>query len=173
MSVFAESWHGGLRSFLDVSFARTAISGASMGVLLHTTILRVVEIENFLFQFLGCLSASTFALFVGYLATGFSLADSIKHTALFNGGFYLALVCSIVTYRLFFHRLRHFPGPLGARVSRIYTASIASRKIQYFKEVDKLHQEYGDFVRTGMLETKDSLINVRYVQQLTRISRAA
>lgn len=151
MSIFAESSLEGLRSFLDVNLTQTAISGASMGVLLHITIMRAVEVENFLFQFIGLLSTLAFTLFTGYLASGFPLADSIKRVLLFNSGFYLALFCSIVIYRLFFHRLRHFPGPFGAKVSRFYTASIASKKIQYYKEVDKLHQEYGDFVRTGML----------------------
>lgn len=139
-----------LRAGLDASFARTAIAGASIGVLLHATILRVVEIENYLFHFLGLLSASTAALLTAYLASGFPLVDAIQRVSLLNAGFYVALFCSIAAYRLFFHRLRRFPGPVGAKVSRFYAASIASKKIQYYKEVDKLHQKYGDFVRTGM-----------------------
>lgn len=151
MSTPTESFLAALRAVLDVNLIRTAMSGASMGVLLHVTILRVVEIENFLFQFLGFLSASTVAFLTAYLASGFPVVDSIKRVFLLNTGFYIALFCSIAAYRVFFHRLRHFPGPAGAKVSRFYTASIASKKIQYYKEVDKLHQKYGDFVRTGML----------------------
>lgn len=146
----AESFVEVLRAGLDTSLARTAIAGASMGVLLHATILRVVEVENYLFHFLGLLSASTAALLTAYLASGFPLAGTIQRVSLLNTGFYVALFCSILAYRLFFHRLRRFPGPVGAKVSRFYAASIASKKIQYYKEVDKLHQKYGDFVRTGM-----------------------
>lgn len=151
MLTLTESFLEALRAVLDVSLVRTAISGAPMGVLLHITILRVVEIESFLFQFLGLLSISTVAFLTAYLASGFPIADTIKRMFLLNNGFYVALFCSIVAYRVCYNRLRYFPGPVGAKVSRFYTASIASKKIQYYKEADKLHQKYGDFVRTGML----------------------
>ncbi|OCL07514.1 putative benzoate 4-monooxygenase cytochrome P450, partial [Glonium stellatum] len=58
----------------------------------------------------------------------------------------------IVVYRLFFHRLHKFPGPFGAKLTRFYAVSRASKNIQYHKEVAKMHEQYGDFIRTGPRE---------------------
>lgn len=60
-----------------------------------------------------------------------------------------ALFSSIVTYRLAFHRLRHFPGPLGAKITKGYGLWMA-RNVKYIDELCNLHEAYGDIVRTGM-----------------------
>ncbi|PCG92796.1 Cytochrome P450 [Penicillium occitanis (nom. inval.)] len=74
-------------------------------------------------------------------------------TAWFAGlCFNVGLLSSIGTYRLLFHRLRKFPGPWGARLSRFYAVSLASKGLQYHLELQKLHEQYGDFVRTGPRE---------------------
>ncbi|KAL2814652.1 benzoate 4-monooxygenase cytochrome P450 [Aspergillus granulosus] len=66
-------------------------------------------------------------------------------------GYLLALFSSIVTYRLFFHRLRHFPGPLWARTSKIgHVWKVRTSKNHFFLE--KVYRKYGDFVRTGPSE---------------------
>ena len=59
-----------------------------------------------------------------------------------------SLFTSIVIYRLFFHKLRNFPGPIGARVSKFWHVGKLLRQPN-FKVLDELHQQYGDFVRTG------------------------
>ncbi|KAK7738105.1 hypothetical protein SLS63_002438 [Diaporthe eres] len=56
---------------------------------------------------------------------------------------------SIVVYRVGFHRLNRFPGPLLARVSNFYIAGVAFRRHKEYFELDKLHQKYGDVVRIG------------------------
>lgn len=58
----------------------------------------------------------------------------------------------MVIYRAFFHRIRHFPGPFWAGVSRFYAFGLAAKNLQYNVELQKLHEEYGDFIRTGMLQ---------------------
>ncbi|EKG20298.1 Cytochrome P450 [Macrophomina phaseolina MS6] len=58
----------------------------------------------------------------------------------------------MAVYRVFFHRLRHFPGPFGAKLSRFYSAYLAGKDIKYYKEIEKMHRKYGDFVRTGPRE---------------------
>lgn len=62
--------------------------------------------------------------------------------------FYATLALSITVYRLFFHRLRRFPGPFGARVTKFYNSwhYIGGRNYQ---NLDKLHEKYGRVVRTG------------------------
>lgn len=64
----------------------------------------------------------------------------------------LSLFLSIIVYRLFFHRLREFPGPLGARVSKLWHAWYA-RTSQNHLLLDRLCRDYGTFVRTGQIYT--------------------
>ena len=62
-----------------------------------------------------------------------------------------SLFGSIVTYRLFFHRLRHFPGPKMAAASKLWHVwkCRASRGHHVLNEI---HDQYGTFVRTGASE---------------------
>lgn len=60
----------------------------------------------------------------------------------------LALFGSIAAYRLFFHRLRHFPGPRLAGLTKLWHA-YQCRDSRNYLVLDKLHDKYGTFVRTG------------------------
>lgn len=73
-------------------------------------------------------------------------------------GYVLGLMASIAIYRIFFHRLTKagFPGPPLARVTKLWHVWVcrASRNHQVLYSLNK---QYGDFVRTGRLETKTFL----------------
>ena len=56
---------------------------------------------------------------------------------------------SMVVYRTCFHRLRSFPGPRLARVSKLWHVYQA-RHSQNHLLMNRLHEEYGPFVRTGV-----------------------
>lgn len=58
------------------------------------------------------------------------------------------LFSSIATYRLFFHRLRSFPGPKGAAVSKFWHAWKCRNSTNHLL-LDDLYHKYGSFVRTG------------------------
>ena len=60
-----------------------------------------------------------------------------------------ALFGSMVVYRLFFHRLNGFPGPWMARTTKLWHC-MKVLNFDSYRQIDKLHEEYGDFVRTGM-----------------------
>ncbi|KUI68202.1 Tryprostatin B 6-hydroxylase [Cytospora mali] len=88
------------------------------------------------------------------------LRDSLRLYPLLDGLMlasliYLAgLLTSISIYRIsVFHRLTAagFPGPFGARVSKLWHVW-ACRYSKNHELLDRLHQEYGDFVRTGPSE---------------------
>lgn len=84
--------------------------------------------------------------FPGYYAsplTALSVASKLAFTLLFG------VYASMLIYRVFFHRLGRFPGPFLARLSNFYIVSLAGKNMQEYKEVEKLHEKYGDFVRTG------------------------
>ncbi|KAL2813351.1 benzoate 4-monooxygenase cytochrome P450 [Aspergillus cavernicola] len=66
-------------------------------------------------------------------------------------GYLLALFSSIAIYRLFFHRLKHFPGPFLASTTKIWHVWKARNSTNHFF-LKRLQREYGDFVRTGPSE---------------------
>ena len=61
----------------------------------------------------------------------------------------LCLLGSIGIYRVFFHRLRNFPGPFLASVSKFWHVAHCLDSKNHIL-LAKLHREYGDFVRIGM-----------------------
>ncbi|KAJ5837014.1 benzoate 4-monooxygenase cytochrome P450 [Penicillium robsamsonii] len=67
-------------------------------------------------------------------------------------GLIAGITVSILSYRAFFHRLNSFPGPFPARLSMWYVTSLYARNPDAFNTVRGLHQQYGDFVRTGPTE---------------------
>ncbi|KAI1495743.1 cytochrome P450 [Biscogniauxia marginata] len=73
---------------------------------------------------------------------------STAETFLIQGSYFFSLAASIVTYRLFFHRTRAFPGPKLAAASKLYHLFKAADSRQHLF-LDKLHKQYGDFVRTS------------------------
>ncbi|CAD6570623.1 MAG: hypothetical protein ASARMPRED_003804 [Alectoria sarmentosa] len=89
-------------------------------------------------------------LFIGE-ARLWALSDSgqaAKTSALVVLSYAASLFTSIAVYRAFFHELGKFPGPIGARVSKFWhVGKLLGRP--NFKVLDELHQQYGDFVRTG------------------------
>jgi hypothetical protein len=60
-------------------------------------------------------------------------------------GIYLSMLC----YRAFWHRLCSFPGPFLARLSNFYVTALSAKKLHLHEEVERLHHQYGDYVRLG------------------------
>lgn len=68
----------------------------------------------------------------------------------------LGLFSSITIYRIFFHRLRHFPGPRLAAVTKLWHV-FQCRDSRNHLVLDSMHKQYGNFVRTGNLKCSHSL----------------
>lgn len=65
------------------------------------------------------------------------------------GSAYLTgLLWSILTYRLFFHPLRRFPGPRLAAASKLWHVWKCRSSLGHII-LEEWHQQYGAFVRTG------------------------
>ena len=64
------------------------------------------------------------------------------------GSYIACLFSSMTIYQLFFHPLRRFPGPVLARVSKLWHVFHCVNSRIYLL-LDKLHLQYGEFVRTG------------------------
>lgn len=123
---------------------------ASLGVSFHLSILSR-EIDNAS----GSLLIVFFLVWAGLVIVllkdlVLSVLSACLRASLACFTFLLALGLSTVIHRLFLHRLRHFPGPLGPKLSRFWTVRLVkSSNFKYHVELEKLHQTYGDFVRTG------------------------
>lgn len=139
----------GLKGALEADLLPTAVFAASLGVLLHLSI-RNIEVDNYMYHFLTFYGIAISALGYIYLFfTDFTVVQGLTRVLLTTTSFNSGLIFSIAVYRLLFHRLRNFPGPFGAKLSRFYTVSKAAKNVQYYREVAKMHKTYGDFIRTG------------------------
>ncbi|KAB8236623.1 cytochrome P450 [Aspergillus alliaceus] len=91
-------------------------------------------------------------ILVLHLICFFSLAISVNNAWQSITGYLLALFSSITIYRLYFHRLSHFPGPFWARVTKLWHMWKCRSRRNHFLLAD-LHRRYGsDFIRTGPSE---------------------
>ncbi|KAL4960091.1 cytochrome P450 [Aspergillus stella-maris] len=115
--------------------------------------IRAREIDNRL-RPLALLYLATFSTLSVAYAHLFSLSwTRALGTAIFaSWSFNIGLITSIVLYRAFCHRLRHFPGPWMAKISRLHTVMRAAERTQYHLDLQDMHHKYGDFVRTGPRE---------------------
>jgi hypothetical protein len=77
------------------------------------------------------------------------LNSAIWRSTLLVGTYAASVYGSMIVYRLFFHPLRHFPGPTLARVSKFWHVFRLSG-LQNQLLLEDLHQQYGDIVRIGM-----------------------
>ena len=69
---------------------------------------------------------------------------------LVSASYTVSLLTSISVYRTYLHRLCGFPGPFMASISKIWhTLHVLDSKNHILLE--RLHEQYGDFVRTGTL----------------------
>ncbi|KAI2794603.1 hypothetical protein POX_a01202 [Penicillium oxalicum] len=114
-----------------------ALIGSLFGLFLHHAVFINGEWHVQAPDILICHFTSFVALFI--------IVDVARYMVT---GYILSISTSMVLYRIYFHRLSHFPGPCYARISKIWHAW-HSRHRQNYRLLMKLHHQYGDFVRTG------------------------
>lgn len=74
----------------------------------------------------------------------------IRGVAYTFGGYWVALCTSILLYRLSpFHPMARYPGPLGAKISKLYMVWVVEQKRPYYLWFQEQHRKYGDVVRIG------------------------
>ncbi|PYH99435.1 cytochrome P450 [Aspergillus ellipticus CBS 707.79] len=95
---------------------------------------------------LALLAEVILAAYIGKLNL-FIVKRTLVDWVISNAGFAIGLLGSLGLYRVFFHALRHYPGPLGAKLTGFYSIGLTVPNFQFYKEVNALHQKYGDFVR--------------------------
>ncbi|ODM14315.1 hypothetical protein SI65_10239 [Aspergillus cristatus] len=142
------------RIALESGLGSQGAAAAGLGILLHWSIFCTnFPAEDYMYTLFGLHVSSLLAAVYAYWAIAqFSLWHAIMRVGYLSSSFNVGLLLSISVYRLFFHRLRHFPGPLGSKLTRFYDAYLAAKDVQYNVEIGKLHDKYGNFVRTGSRE---------------------
>ncbi|KAB8238047.1 cytochrome P450 [Aspergillus alliaceus] len=147
--------HGqALQDVLETDLLQLGGSAALLGIFLHITIFRTsFAVEEHLYNLLGLYAATVLALVSAYFtSTVYSPTQVLGRVSLIAFSFNTGLFSSISIYRLFFHRLHRFPGRFGSKLTRFYDAYLSAKNLQYNVELKKLHEKYGDFVRTGPRE---------------------
>lgn len=79
-----------------------------------------------------------------------STQGDLVHTIYLATCYLLSLFTSITVYRLIFHRLRHFPGPKLAAVTKLWHVW-KCRDSRGHLVLQAWHEKYGEFVRTGKI----------------------
>ena len=77
-----------------------------------------------------------------------SYSTAMKNASIVLGSYTIVLFGSITIYRIHFHQLRSFPGPYGAKLSKLWHSWKTRHSTNYLL-LEELHQKYGTFVRTG------------------------
>lgn len=83
------------------------------------------------------------------LAVALGYTREFYRPVLLGNMYLLGLFGSMLVYRMFFHKLRHFPGPSGAAVSKLWHVW-KCRDSRNHEVLDAMYKRYGQFVRTGM-----------------------
>ncbi|KAE8154297.1 cytochrome P450 monooxygenase [Aspergillus avenaceus] len=159
---------------LHVTWDTIRYSTIASGVLLHNLVFRRGEWDsNSLDILLRYLCASTIGAAVLFFFpviqhdTILVSATDIPSLVMYH---VLGIYASMLIYRWGFHRLRQFPGPFLARLSKIYLTIVTGKNMQAHEGLDRLHKDYGDYVRVGPNELSivdPAAVNALYGNQAT------
>jgi predicted permease len=97
-----------------------------------------------------CLSITTpIILFVSFARSGqeHTYFHAASLTTVATSSYLAGLSISIVIYRVFFHRLRNFPGPFTAKLTKLsHVFRLVKHSDNHFQSY-RLHKKYGEIVR--------------------------
>ncbi|KUJ06806.1 cytochrome P450 [Mollisia scopiformis] len=78
-----------------------------------------------------------------------SIWSAARLTTIIVSSYLVSLTTSILTYRVFFHPLRKFPGPLNSKLTKLTHVLRLLKESDNYRQADKLHERYGEIVRVG------------------------
>lgn len=83
---------------------------------------------------------------IGIESSYWNAFNTASHLAL---AYLTGLYSSLMVYRTFLHPLNRFPGIYMARYGDIATSLLVAKRLNYRKQLQRLHETHGDFVRVG------------------------
>lgn len=130
--------------------ANKVLLAAAFGIFLHNAVLAKGE-WHLKAPRLVLAHLASFISILFFETRSAPFCSAFKETCLVSLGYSAAIASSISAYRAFFHRLRLFPGPPLAKVSKIWHASHCL-DCQNHLFLEDLRHRYGPFVRTGRFQ---------------------
>ena len=126
------------------------LAAGAAGVLIHHSLFIHGEWHLYATNVLGLHAVAYIGLVVlEVFYSNISCLAALAVSSKIFGVYTLCLLASIGIYRVFFHRLRKFPGPVLASVSKLWHVAHCLDSKNHLL-LEKLHQEYWDFVSVGM-----------------------
>ncbi|OJD28825.1 cytochrome p450 [Diplodia corticola] len=129
------------------------LASAVAGLAFHAFVQYIDILDVLVWYMLGCFAVAAMGMFYVdvrlYHSTPVDAAKDVVTTAT---SFTLSLTVSILIYRAFFHRLRRFPGPFAAKLTRLWSVYESSKAFKYHLKLEELHKKHGDVVRIGPRE---------------------
>lgn len=130
------------------------LASAVVGVAFHQGYARHQEVDFSSWRIISIFSLLNFALWYYFTNALRHTPLQAVHQILLAGVIFItATFCSMLLYRGLFHRLRHIPGPVLARLSSLYLLAKVFIGLQTHLDLEHLHNKYGDVVRIGLLFT--------------------
>jgi hypothetical protein len=125
------------------------------GVAAHVAIgYNNIEFERWLMPMIGCAAVAHCSSVIALSQyRQYGVTTIMENLTEVYAGLGIGFLASLTTYRLFLHRCRRFPGPRLASLSRFHASYLSSGRsgAQYYENLEELHRQYGDYVRTGKL----------------------
>ncbi|KAK9422223.1 putative Tryprostatin B 6-hydroxylase [Seiridium unicorne] len=126
-------------------FSYLALYAALFGVVVH---LGVFITGEWHLRVAGVVTIHSLVLVLMTFWSSEPIPKALLFIFILFSSYLLGLFGSITVYRLFFHRLRRFPGPRLAALTKLWHV-YQCRDSRNHMVLDALHKQYGTFVRTG------------------------
>ncbi|KAM5344051.1 hypothetical protein ACJ41O_012588 [Fusarium nematophilum] len=154
---------------LDIANPESILASAASGCILQALLYRRGEWDLLVTSICYAYAAS-FIFLVGIMhllegeSFGIHSVSIVGPVVLVEMSHIMGIFMSMAVYRLLFHRLRRFPGPVWARLSNFYPTYLRAKNLHLYEEVENLHRQYGDIVRLGPTEL--SIIDSKAVEAI-------
>ena len=125
-----------------------SITAAAAGVLSHVCYFNRGEHHFYGTRYLQAFTAAFVLAVLVLCQQGKALDEALAQVIPITSCYFAGLYASLIAYRAIFHPLNKFPGPFGARISRIWLSAHLKDSDAY-RKVHLLHEQYGDFLRVG------------------------
>ncbi|OCL13438.1 cytochrome P450 [Glonium stellatum] len=138
-----------LQSIMHISLPLQLYGAAVLGLLSHLCVFIRGEWHMQAPTILILYSILSLLIFLAEIRYGASdVVSSLSKTLLLASSYSTALFTSMVIYRKYFHRLRHFPGPWLAGATKFWHV-YQCRDGRNHLLLERLRQQYGPIIRTG------------------------
>lgn len=139
-----------LRTAKHAPLRDVALSGMILGLLSHWLVfIRGEHLIGAPRYFVAALTSPSVITLVLIRLLRFPTKDALAAAATGWASYFAALFTSMMVYRGWFHPLRGFPGPSCARFSQLWGVFKTRSKTDNFRHLDRLHAQYGEYVRVG------------------------